>query len=44
MPGGRLWVVYDFTISGDRISAIDLIADPHRLGELDLVVAEGSRP
>jgi RNA polymerase sigma factor (sigma-70 family) len=40
MPGGELRVVYDFTISGNRITAIDLIADPERFGELDLVVLE----
>jgi RNA polymerase sigma factor (sigma-70 family) len=38
MPGGRLRVVYDFTIGERAITAIDLIADPERLGELDLVV------
>jgi hypothetical protein len=36
-PGGRLRVVYDFTISGEKITAIDLIADPARLRHLDLV-------
>jgi len=38
MPGGRLRVVYSFTVSGDRITAIDLIADPDRLGRLDLEI------
>jgi RNA polymerase sigma-70 factor (ECF subfamily) len=38
MPGGRLRVVYDFTIGERTITAIDLIADPERLGKLDLVV------
>jgi RNA polymerase sigma factor (sigma-70 family) len=41
MPGGRPRVVLSFTTSGDRITAVDLIADPDRLAELDLVVPEG---
>jgi RNA polymerase sigma factor (sigma-70 family) len=41
MPGGRLRVVYAFTVSGSRITAIDLIADPDRLGRLDLEVLDG---
>jgi RNA polymerase sigma-70 factor, ECF subfamily len=40
MPGGRLRVVWSFTTSADRITAIELIADPDRLPELDLVIAE----
>ncbi len=32
-------VVYRFTTGGERITAIELIADPERLGELDLVIA-----
>jgi RNA polymerase sigma factor (sigma-70 family) len=35
--GGQPRVVYSFTISGERITAIELIADPARLRELDLV-------
>jgi RNA polymerase sigma-70 factor, ECF subfamily len=42
LPDGSLRVVYGFTTSGDRITAIDLIADPDRLAELDLVVLEAS--
>jgi hypothetical protein len=38
MPGGNLRVVYRFTIGGEKITAIDLIADPARLPELDLVI------
>ena len=38
MPGGRLRVVWDFTTSGQRITAIDLIADPERLRNIDLVI------
>jgi RNA polymerase sigma factor (sigma-70 family) len=41
MPGGRLRVVWAFTTSADRITAIDLIADPDRFRELDLVIPEG---
>jgi RNA polymerase sigma factor (sigma-70 family) len=41
MPGGRLRVVWDFTTSGDRITAIHLIADPDRLRQINLVVPEG---
>jgi RNA polymerase sigma factor (sigma-70 family) len=36
---GELRVVYRFTTSGERITAIDLIADPERLRALDLVIA-----
>jgi hypothetical protein len=32
--------VWAFTIVGDRITAIDLIADPERLRRLDLVVRD----
>jgi RNA polymerase sigma factor (sigma-70 family) len=41
MPGGRLRVIWSFTTSGDRITAIDLIADPEHLRRLDLVIPEG---
>jgi RNA polymerase sigma-70 factor (ECF subfamily) len=41
MPGGRPRVVWEFTTGGGRITAIDLIADPERLGELDLAIADG---
>ena len=37
---GELRVVYRFTVGGERITAIDLIADPSRLRELDLVIAD----
>jgi hypothetical protein len=36
--GGQLRVVYRFTISGEKITGIDLIADPARLRRLDLVI------
>ncbi|MGI8925607.1 MAG: sigma-70 family RNA polymerase sigma factor [Tepidiformaceae bacterium] len=37
-PGGRPRVVFGFTITRGKIVAIDLIADPVRLGELNLVI------
>lgn len=40
MPGGRLRVVWRFTTSGDRITAIDLIANPARLRQLNLVMPD----
>jgi hypothetical protein len=39
MVGGQLRVVYRFTTSAEKITAIDLIADPARLRQLDLVIA-----
>jgi RNA polymerase sigma-70 factor (ECF subfamily) len=38
--GGQPRVVFDFTIANGRIVAIDLIADPLRLEQLDLVVLD----
>jgi hypothetical protein len=37
MPGGQLRVVFKFTATSDKITAIDLIADPARLRHLDLI-------
>jgi RNA polymerase sigma-70 factor (ECF subfamily) len=37
-PGGQPRVVFDFTITHGKIVAIDLIADPARLRQLDLAV------
>ena len=37
-PGGRPRVVFGFTITGGKIVAIDLIADPERLPQLDLAI------
>ena len=42
MPGGRPRVVLDFTTSGNRITAVELIANPERLREIDLVIPEDS--
>lgn len=35
---GQLRVVYRFTVSDESITGIELIADPARLAELDLVI------
>lgn len=37
---GRPRVVYSFTVAGDLITRIDLIADPERLSTLDLLLLE----
>ena len=37
-PGGRPRVVFSFTISDGKITAIDLIADPDRLRQLDVSI------
>ena len=37
-PSGRLALVLAFTIPDDRITRIEVIADPDRLGQLDLAV------
>jgi RNA polymerase sigma-70 factor, ECF subfamily len=39
-PRGRLAVALAFTYSGDKISQIDVIADPGRLAALDLAVLD----
>ena len=40
-PRGRLMMVLDFTIRDGKIVAVDAIADPERLGELELAVLDG---
>jgi len=40
-PLGRLVIALAFTIPDDKISRIDVIADPARLQELDLAVLDG---
>jgi hypothetical protein len=37
-PAGRLALALAFTIPDDRITRIDVIADPDRLARLDLAV------
>jgi RNA polymerase sigma-70 factor (ECF subfamily) len=39
-PDGRLFAVLGFTIAGGRIVEIDILADPERLGRLDLSALE----
>ena len=39
MVDGQPRVVYSFTVSGEKITAIDLIADPARLRRVDLVIS-----
>ncbi len=38
--GGELRVVHAFTTGDDAITAIDLIADPERLRQIDLVIVD----
>ena len=40
-PRGRLMMVLDFTIREGKIVAIDAIANPERVGELELAVLDG---
>jgi len=37
-PGGRPRVVFAFTITEEKIVAIELVADPERLARLDLAI------
>jgi RNA polymerase sigma factor (sigma-70 family) len=39
-PGGQPRVVFDFTITGGKVVAIEMVADSERLGQLDLVVLD----
>jgi hypothetical protein len=39
-PGGRPRVVFGFTITRGKIVAIDILADPERLHQLDLAVLD----
>jgi RNA polymerase sigma factor (sigma-70 family) len=40
MPGGQLRVVIRFTIRGDRIIAVDAVANEEDLSQFDLIVAD----
>jgi RNA polymerase sigma factor (sigma-70 family) len=40
VQGGRLRVVLSFTVDGDRITGIEVIADPERLGALEFAVLD----
>ena len=37
MPGRQLRVVFKFTATRDKITAIDLIAEPAQLRDIDLI-------
>jgi RNA polymerase sigma-70 factor (ECF subfamily) len=39
-PGGTPRVVMGFTVSGGKIVAIDMLADPARLGQLELEILD----
>jgi RNA polymerase sigma-70 factor (ECF subfamily) len=41
VPRGRLFAVLSFTTAGGQITAVDVIADPARLRQLDLVLTGG---
>jgi RNA polymerase sigma-70 factor (ECF subfamily) len=40
LPDGRLFSVIGFTIAGDRVVEMDILADPDRLSRLDLSALE----
>jgi RNA polymerase sigma-70 factor, ECF subfamily len=40
-PGGQPRVVFDFTITRGKIAAIEQVADPKRLRQLDLTILDG---
>src|SRR5262249_19645250 len=40
LPDGRLFSVLGFTIAGDKVVEIDILADPDRLSRLDLSAIE----
>jgi RNA polymerase sigma-70 factor (ECF subfamily) len=40
-PDGRLFSVMGFTITGGKVVEIDILADPERLGRIDLSAIEG---
>ena len=44
MPGGQLRVLFSFAIQDERIVRIDLVADPARLRQLDVVLADTPPP
>ena len=40
LPDGRLFSVIGFTIAGGKVVEMDILADPDRLGRLDLSAIE----
>jgi hypothetical protein len=43
-PGGRLVVVLRVTVDGDRVSAVDVTAEPAALARLRLAVIDDPAP
>jgi len=41
-PGGRPRAVFNFTISGGKVGAIDILVDPQTLGRLEVKLFEGN--
>jgi RNA polymerase sigma-70 factor (ECF subfamily) len=39
-PRGRLFLVFGLTITGGKITAIDVVADPARLRQIDLAILD----
>ncbi|HEV7936315.1 MAG TPA: hypothetical protein VGP70_28905 [Actinomadura sp.] len=39
-PRGKLFLVLGFTITDDKVTEIDIIADPERLRDLDLAALD----
>jgi RNA polymerase sigma-70 factor, ECF subfamily len=39
-PGGSPWMVFNFTLTNGTVTAIDLLADPERIRQLDIVVLD----
>jgi RNA polymerase sigma-70 factor (ECF subfamily) len=44
LPDGRVLSVLGFTIAGGKVVEIDILADPERLGRLDLSAIEVPEP
>src|SRR5260370_39275165 len=43
-PRGRLWMVLRLTVTDGKVTHIDVVADPERLGRLDLAVLDAWNP
>ena len=43
-PTGGLRLVLSFTFADDLITAVDVIADPERLGEVEVAALDGRAP
>jgi RNA polymerase sigma-70 factor, ECF subfamily len=39
-PGGAPWMVFNFTLTDGTVVAIDLLADPERIRQLDIVILD----